>query len=131
VEGSLKRVRNYHFAVKETNNEVVFLRKLICGATDKSYGIHVARLAGIPKKVTDRAESILNETMNRDVPAGTRPQRYTQILLVDNEDSIKKPLPDPVLDHLARINTDEITPMQALVKIADLQKMLESKEKQS
>jgi DNA mismatch repair protein MutS len=131
VEGSLKRVKNYHFAVKETNNEVIFLRKLICGATDKSYGIHVARLAGIPKKVTERADAILNETMNRDVPAGTRPQRYTQILLVDNEDSIKKPVPDPVLDHLARINTDEITPMQALVKIAELQKMLESKEKQS
>ncbi|HET6580667.1 MAG TPA: DNA mismatch repair protein MutS [Methanoregula sp.] len=131
VEGSLKRVKNYHFAVKETNNEVIFLRKLICGATDKSYGIHVARLAGIPKKVTDRADAILNETMNRDVPAGTRPQRYTQILLVDNENPIKKPVPDPVLDHLAHINTDEMTPMQALAKIAELQKMLEKKEKQS
>ncbi len=130
VEGSLKRVKNYHFAVKETNNEVIFLRKLICGATDKSYGIHVARLAGIPKKVTDRADAILNETMNRDVPAGTRPQRYTQILLVDNEDSLKKPVPDPVLDHLARINTDEITPMQALAKIAELQKMLDKKGNQ-
>jgi DNA mismatch repair protein MutS len=128
VEGSLKRVKNYHFAVKETHNEVIFLRKLICGATDKSYGIHVARLAGIPKKVTDRADTILNETMNRDVPVGTRPQRYTQILLVDNENSIKKPETDPVLDHLARINTDEMTPMQALAKIAELQKMLERKE---
>jgi DNA mismatch repair protein MutS len=131
VEGSLKRAKNYHFAVKETNNEVIFLRKLICGATDKSYGIHVARLAGIPKKVTDRAESILDETMNRDVPVGTRPQRYTQILLIDNEDPVKKPVPDPVLDQLARINTDEITPMQALAKIAELQKMLEKKEGQS
>jgi hypothetical protein len=69
--------------------------------------------------------------MNRDVPAGTRPQRYTQILLVDNESSIKKPVPDPVLDHLAHINTDEITPMQALAKIAELQKMLKRKENQS
>jgi DNA mismatch repair protein MutS len=129
VEGSLKRAKNYHFAVKETNNEVTFLRKLICGATDKSYGIHVARLAGIPKKVTDRAKSILNDTMNRDVPAGTRPQRYTQILLVDNENPEKTPVQDPVLDQLSRINTNEITPLQALEKIVDLQKMLEKKEK--
>ena len=129
VESSLKRAKNYHFAVKETNNEVVFLRKLICGATDKSYGIHVARLAGIPKKVTDRADSILNDTMNRDVPPGTRPQRYTQILLVDNETSIKTPVRDPVLDQLDHINTDEMTPLQALAKIVELQKMLEKKER--
>jgi DNA mismatch repair protein MutS len=131
VEGSLKRAKNYHFAVKETNNDVIFLRKLIGGATDKSYGIHVARLAGIPKKVTDRAAGILNETMNRDVPSGTRPQRYTQILLVDNENPPQTPDPDPVLDHLAGINTDGMTPLQALAKIVELQQMLKNKEMQS
>ena len=98
------------------------------GATDKSYGIHVARLAGIPKKVTDRASGILNESMNRDVPSGTRPQRYTQILLVDNENPPQTPLHDPVLDHLARINTDGMTPLQALTKIVELQQMLKNKE---
>ena len=128
VEGLLKRVKNYHFAVKETKNEVVFLRKLIPGATDKSYGIHVARLAGIPKKVTERAESILTETMNRDVPSGTRPQRYTQILLFDNESTIKTAVQHPVLDELACIKPDEMTPLQALAKIAELRNMLENKE---
>ena len=128
MEGDLKRVKNYHFAVKETKNEVVFLRKLIPGATDKSYGIHVARLAGIPKKVTERAESILTETMNRDVPSGTRPQRYTQILLFDN-DSTKAPAAQhPALDELAGINPDEMTPLQALAKIAELRNMLKTKE---
>jgi hypothetical protein len=67
--------------------------------------------------------------MNRDVPAGTRPQRYTQILLVDNENPVKTPAQDPVLDQLSRINANEITPLQALEKIVDLQKMLEKKEK--
>ena len=129
VEGELKRVKNYHFAVKETKNEVVFLRKLIPGATDKSYGIHVARLAGVPKKVTERAESILTETMNRDVPSGTRPQRYTQILLFDNDSTTKKAVQHPVLDELTCVNTDEITPLQALTKIVELQHMLKSKEK--
>jgi DNA mismatch repair protein MutS len=131
VEGSLKRAKNYHFAVKETNNDVIFLRKLIGGATDKSYGIHVARLAGIPKKVTDRASDILNESMNRDVPSGTRPQRYTQILLVDNENPPQTPVHDPVLDHLGSINTDGMTPLQALTKIVELQQMLKNKEEPS
>ncbi len=127
MEGVLKRVKNYHFAVKETKNEVVFLRKLIPGATDKSYGIHVARLAGIPKKVTERADSILTETLNRDVPSGTRPQRYTQILLFDN-DSTTRTAQHPALDELASINPDEMTPLQALAKIAELRHMLENKE---
>ena len=93
MEDTLRRVKNYHFAVQETNNEVIFLRRLIPGATDKSYGIHVARLAGIPKKVTERAEALLSESMNRAVPAGTRPQRYTQILLADDSGTDKIPAP--------------------------------------
>jgi len=128
VEGVLKRAKNYHFAVKETKKEIVFLRKLIPGATDKSYGIHVARLAGIPKKVTERAESILVETMNRDVPTGTRPQRYTQVLLFDHESPTKTAVSHPVLDELDRINPDEMTPLQALAKITELQKMRENRE---
>jgi DNA mismatch repair protein MutS len=127
VEGVLKRVKNYHFAVKETKNEVIFLRKLIPGATDKSYGIHVARLAGIPKKVTERAESILTETLNRDVPSGSRPQRYTQILLFDNENPQSPVTTHPALEKLAGINPDEITPLQALASIAELRNMLNRK----
>jgi DNA mismatch repair protein MutS len=126
VEGSLKRVKNYHFAVKETQHDVIFLRKLIPGATDKSYGIHVARLAGIPKKVTDRAESILSETMNKPVSAGTRPQRYTQILLVDQDTSKTPAAQHPVLGDLARIKTDDMTPLQALAKLAELQRRLDN-----
>ena len=128
VEGVLKRVRNFHFAVKETKNDVVFLRRLIPGATDKSYGIHVARLAGIPGKVTERAESILIETMNRNVPAGTRPQRYTQVLLFDHDSPTDSAAPHPVLDELSRIIPDEMTPLKALEKIAELHKMLENTE---
>jgi|WetSurMetagenome_2_1015567.scaffolds.fasta_scaffold00774_5 DNA mismatch repair protein MutS len=124
AEGELKRIKNYHFAVKETKNEVVFLRKLIPGATDKSYGIHVARLAGIPKKVTERAESILTETMDRDVPSGTRPQRYTQILLFDDDSTTKTVVHHPVLDELARLNPDDITPLQAHAKITELHQMV-------
>jgi DNA mismatch repair protein MutS len=123
MEESLKRVHNYHFAVKETQSEVVFLRRLIPGATDKSYGIHVARLAGIPKKVTDRAEILLGESMDRPAKPGSRPQRYTQILLVD-EPGAGTVTRHPVLDELGALKPDEMTPIQALAKIAELKRTL-------
>jgi len=126
MEDTLRRVKNYHFAVQETNNEVIFLRRLIPGATDKSYGIHVARLAGIPKKVTERAEALLTESMNRAVPAGTRPQRYTQILLVGDSGKETTAPRNPVLEELARIKPDEMTPLQALAKIAELRRSLDN-----
>jgi DNA mismatch repair protein MutS len=127
AEGTLKRVRNYHFAVKETKDEVVFLRKLIPGATDKSYGIHVARLAGIPKKVTDRADALLSEDQRKTVPGSTRPQRYTQILLVDDHGP-GLPADHPTLRALAALNPDEMTPLQALAKISELKKTLDRGE---
>jgi DNA mismatch repair protein MutS len=123
AEESLRRVKNYHFAVKETKDEVVFLRKLIPGATDKSYGIHVARLAGIPKKVTDRADTLLSEDAGRSVPAGTKPLRYTQILLVDDHQE-DRAADHPALKELASLNVDEMTPLQALARIAELKKSL-------
>lgn len=122
AEEDLKRVKNVHFAVKETRNEVIFLRKLIPGATDKSYGIHVARLAGIPKKVTERADSLLSEGLNRPVSSGAKPQRYTQILLVD--DAAPDQIADlPVLRMLSGLNPDQMTPLEALTKIAELKKL--------
>jgi len=123
AEETLKRVKNYHFAVKETKDEVIFLRKLIPGATDKSYGIHVARLAGIPKKVTERAEILLSEDVNRAVPAGTKPQRYTQILLVDEQGPGTHP-ENPALKALAALDPNTMTPIEALTKIAELKKSL-------
>jgi len=125
AEGEMKRVKNYHFAVQETKKEVVFLRKLIPGATDKSYGIHVARLAGIPKKVTERADLLLEEFLNRATGPGTKAQRYTQLLLVDESAPARAvpSAPDPVHEELARLSPDEMTPMQALAKLAELKKM--------
>jgi DNA mismatch repair protein MutS len=124
MEERLKRVKNYHFAVKETKDEVVFLRKIIPGATDKSYGIHVARLAGIPKKVTERAEALLDEDLNAPVKNGSRPQRYTQILLVDDKAEVPAPIKNPVLDAIEALNPDEMTPIQALAMIAELKRKL-------
>jgi DNA mismatch repair protein MutS len=124
AEEALRRIKNFHFAVKETSSEVIFLRKLIPGATDKSYGIHVARLAGIPKKVTDRADALLTEDLHRPVAGTARPQRYTQILLVDDPGPAA-PVNHPALRALAALNPEEMTPLQALAKIAELKRQLE------
>ena len=67
LEEKLKRVKNYHIAVTEKGHELVFLRKMVPGATDKSYGIHVARLAGVPEKVIERANEILEEIEKENV----------------------------------------------------------------
>jgi DNA mismatch repair protein MutS len=120
IESDLKRVRNFHFAVRETKQDVIFLRKLIPGATDKSYGIHVAQVAGIPKKVTDRAEAVLTSTLNQTSAPAQKVQRYTQLLLAD--DSIHPPVPvtNPVLDEIRGLNPDAMTPLQALQKLHEL-----------
>jgi DNA mismatch repair protein MutS len=121
IETELKRVKNYHFAVKDKGDDVVFLRKLIPGATDRSYGIHVAMLAGIPRKVTGRAEEILLEAMRREFRGdGKKMPRYTQMLLIDNPEV--PPADHPVVDALKGIDLNMMTPMDALLTLHDLQR---------
>jgi len=130
MEDTLKRAKNYHFAVRETPHEVVFLRRLIPGATDKSYGIHVARLAGIPGKVTDRAGAILAEHLSSAGTGDGRPRRYTQLLLADDRPVQERAAPDPVLAELENLDTDTMTPLGALAKIAELKQKLGRKKKE-
>ncbi|MGE5832667.1 MAG: DNA mismatch repair protein MutS, partial [Methanomicrobiales archaeon] len=112
VEAELRRVRNYHFTVKETGSEVVFLRRLVPGATDRSYGIHVARRAGIPRKVTDRAAEILDSARKREDGKEGRPKRYTQVLFVDSPETERGE--HPVVKKLRELEPDGMTPLQAL-----------------
>lgn len=123
VESELKRVRNYHFAVRETDDEITFLRKLIPGATDRSYGIHVARLAGVPEKVLTRARTILSETLaeeERGESPGKRKPRYTQLLLMDSGGEEKRN--HPVLSDLKTIDLNTMSPIDALNTLAELKK---------
>ncbi len=116
AESDLKRVRNYHFAVRDTGSEVVFLRTLIPGATDRSYGIHVAALAGVPPRVTERAAAILDELIRGEGGPGGRVKRYTQMLLIDTPQAA----PDPVIADLRDLDPDSMTPRQALEVLYEL-----------
>lgn len=123
IEIELKRVRNYHFAVKESKGEVAFLRKIIPGSTDRSYGIHVARCAGIPRKVTERADKILKEEEVRGMGQhGTKARKYTQLLLIDNGPAPNTPRDDPLVQELAKLDTNTLTPIDALVMLNEFRK---------
>lgn len=132
LEGYLKRVKNLHIAVKEEGDELIFLRKIVPGATDKSYGIHVARLAGVPYNVTSRAKEILKDieeesALNRDGrPKKTKSKnhlRYTQLMLFDSNNS--KDI-HPILEEIKLIDVNTLTPVEALNKLNMLKKMLDN-----
>lgn len=121
VETTLKRVRNYHLAVQETGTDVIFTRQLIPGATDKSYGIHVATLAGVPKKVTERATAILAEMMGREYDKAPKKARYTQMLLLGPE---SETVEHPAVKALRAINPDDLSPLQALQALYSLKEQM-------
>jgi len=112
----LPGVKNYNIAVKEWKDEVIFLRKVVEGGTDKSYGIHVARLAGIPGSIIERAKIILAnleaETLDIDGKprfAMPRTPRPGEIQL-----SLFSPRPHPVVEKLKEIDIHNLTPVEAL-----------------
>ena len=119
------QISNYNVAVREWNDEVIFLRKIIPGGTDKSYGIHVADMAGLPVEVVDRAKTILN-TLEKHAIKGEQItgdnvprqiKRPNQMMLFDDT-------PHPAVEELKEVNLNELTPIEALNKLKQLKDML-------
>jgi DNA mismatch repair protein MutS len=99
LAGRLARVRNYNVAVREWNDQIIFLRKIVQGGTDKSYGIQVARLAGVPKPVIDRAKEILSNLEEAELtPEGKPPAARNR----RERDKLQKLGPAPQLDLFGR-----------------------------
>ncbi len=128
AEEDLARVRNYHMAVKDTGMTVIFTRTIIPGATDRSYGVHVAELAGVPAPVIGRARVLLEDLVRREAERepgnGPRRVRYTQMLLPIESDPVRPPEP-PVLAALRAIEPDRMTPIEALQALYRLKKEAE------
>jgi DNA mismatch repair protein MutS len=116
----LSGVKNYHVSVKETGGGIVFLRKVEPGAADRSYGIEVAKLAGLPNEVIMRAREVLAEHENAEqkvtgyLSSGAKPSA-TQL-------TIFTPLSQPVLDRLRQVDLNRLTPLEALNLLAELKK---------
>jgi DNA mismatch repair protein MutS len=113
----LPLVRNYNVAVAEEGDRVVFLRKVVPGGADKSYGIHVAQLAGLPRSVIHRAEeilSLLEREASRSPGKARHPVEVLQLPLFTTE--------HPVLDELKTLDVTQMTPLEAITKLYELQK---------
>ncbi len=127
LSNSLSGVRNLNVAVKEWQDELVFLHKIVDGATDKSYGIHVARLAGVPKSVNERAKQILAQLESEHLDENGkskaskkvthRPKRDLQLTLFGFPEH-------PLLDKIRDLDLSETKPIEALQMIEQWQSEL-------
>jgi len=122
LAGFLPRARNFNVAVTEERGEVIFLRKIVPGGVDKSYGIHVAKLAGLPRSVVHRAQEVLEELegdSRRALPRSSSRSRRKEA------PSQQMPLfaqKSPLLEELEKLEIDSLTPLEALNKLYEIQK---------
>ncbi len=128
MENSFVRVRNYNVSIKEFNNKVIFLRKLRRGGSEHSFGIHVARMAGMPKSVVSRADEILKELeQSHDKHELTKPianiadhREGLQLSFFQLDDPVLKQIRDEILD----LDLDNLTPVEALNRLYNIKKYL-------
>ena len=121
LEQSLASVRNLNVAVREHRGQVAFLHKIVGGAADKSYGIHVARLAGVPAPVNHRATEILRRLESEHAQTPRRPKSVQLTLFA--------PYDHPLLDEIRRVNIQDTTPLDALKLIEQWQRALAEQPK--
>jgi DNA mismatch repair protein MutS len=121
LAASLPRVRNYNVAVSEQAGKVVFLHRILPGGADRSYGIHVAELAGLPSPVIERARAVLKNLESMPSPNGKHPPE------VANQLSLLAP-PSAVESELAALDVDDLSPREALARLYELKAKLLGKE---
>ena len=124
---TFKRIKNYHVTVKEINNKVLFLRKLVHGGTEHSFGIHVARMAGMPASVLKRANEILknlenseHENLNKVLSKSNTNDNAYQLSFIQLDD----PLLHQIKEDILNTDIDTLTPVEALMKLNEIKKLL-------
>ncbi|MBI3501232.1 MAG: DNA mismatch repair protein MutS [Bacteroidetes bacterium] len=130
MEKTMPRIKNFHVAVKEVGNKVLFLRKLIPGGTEHSFGIHVAKMAGVPKRVVERANEILEKLEVRSEKSEVKTTNDKQQTTNDFQLSFFQ-LNDPVLeqikDEILKTDINTLTPVEALMKLNEIKKLIGGK----
>lgn len=125
MEDSFQRIKNYHVTVKEVGNKVVFLRKLKKGGSAHSFGIHVAEMAGMPRKVVERATTLLSvleksHTSEEVNKAAAKQDEGMQLSFIQLDD----PLLLQIKEDILNTNIDTLTPVEALMKLNEIKKLL-------
>lgn len=135
LEALYPRIKNFNVEVKEINNRVIFLRKLIPGGTEHSFGIHVARMAGMPKGVVARATEVLSTLEHRRDGGSSNGENVSGFKHVDNLNDDNEPiqlslfqLDDPLIadvrEKLENTNLDAMTPLEALNKLSEIKRLM-------
>ncbi len=128
---SLGQLRNLNVAVREWQDDVVFLHKIIDGPADKSYGIHVARLAGVPREVLERAKQILAQLEQEHLDEGGRPKlakRRRTTRVGDMQLTLFAAAEHPLLDEIRQVDVNELRPLDALALLGEWQAKLGAKK---
>lgn len=131
MEKSFKRIKNYNVAVKEVDNRVIFLRKLVPGGSEHSFGIHVARMAGIPPSITKRADAILSsmessnkkDVMKKPIKDFVEHREGYQLSFFHLDD----PVLSQVRDEIINLDVNNLTPLEALNKLSEIKKIVKGK----
>ena len=113
LENQLEGIKNYSIAVKEKGEDIIFLRKIVRGGTDESYGIHVARLAGVPKPVTQKANEILKNLERKSILSGKKVEKQDKKQVEGQFDMYNYKLAE-IAHELDKVNLNELTPIDAL-----------------
>ena len=139
LEGKLNNVHNYCIAVKEKGDDIVFLRKIVKGGADKSYGIQVARLAGVPDSVLNRAKEIVDELVANDITdvvknisVEQQPEPKKKKAHLDEVDLTQMSLfdtvkDDDIIDEIRNLSLGNLTPIEALNKLYELQNKVKNR----
>ena len=113
LENKLEGIKNYSIAVKEKGEDIIFLRKIVRGGTDESYGIHVAKLAGVPKQVTQKANEILKNIERKNILTGKQMEKKEKKQVEGQFDMYNYKLAE-IAHEIDKINLNELTPIDAL-----------------
>ena len=132
MEKSFKRIKNYNVSVKEVDNKVIFLRKLERGGSEHSFGIHVAKMAGMPKSIVKRANEILKQLESDNRQQGISGKPLAEVS--ENRGGMQLSffqLDDPILcqirDEILHLDVNNLTPIEALNKLNDIKKIVRGK----
>ena len=126
MQNSFSRIKNYHIAIQENKNNVIFLRKLVAGGSEHSFGIYVAKLAGMPTKVVNRAKEILKTLENsRSQDQNTESiKRVTEENLQLSFFQLDDPALESIREELTQIDINTLTPIEALMKLNKIKNMI-------